>query len=101
MSLQLKGCPHCFQKCHKSSQTYYKLSLFIYGNIIFLGFFDLKSPKWYIFEAINENYFVKVLTCPSMFLYNQSKLTTFAKCFVERAVTLLLRSNCFYLEKNF
>ena len=28
--------------------------MFIYEKIIFLGFFDLKFPKWDTFEAINE-----------------------------------------------
>ena len=67
--------------------------MFIYEKIIFLGFFDLKLPKWDTFEAINEEPFVRLLTCPSMFLYNQSKLTIFAKYFVRRAVPLLVRCN--------
>ena len=58
---------------------------------MFLGFFDLKLPKWDTFEAINEESFVRLLTCPSMFLYNQSELTIFAKFFVKRAVSLLLK----------
>ena len=38
-----------------------------------------------MFEAINEEYFVELLTCPSMFLYNQSEFTFFTKFFVKRA----------------
>ena len=68
--------------------------MFIYKKIILLGFFDLKlSTKWETFGAINEEPFVRILTCPSMFLYNQSSLTIFAKCFVKRAVSLLSRCN--------
>ena len=37
--------------------------------------------------------FVRLLTCPSMFPYNQSGSTIFAKFFVKRAVPLLLKCN--------
>ena len=66
--------------------------MFIY-KIIFLEFFDLKLPKRDTFEAINEESFVRLLTCSSMFLYNQSELTIFAKCFVKTAGPLLLKCN--------
>ena len=60
--------------------------MFIYEKIIYLGFFNVKLPKWDTFEAINEESFVRLLTYPSMFLYNQSELTVFAKFFLRRAV---------------
>ena len=53
--------------------------MFIYEWIVFLGFFDLKLSKWDTFQAMKEESFVRLLTCQLMFLYNQSKLTTFAK----------------------
>ena len=68
--------------------------MFIYQKVILLEFFDLKlSNKWDTFGAIHEESFVRILTCPSMFLYNQSSLTIFAKIFVKRAVSLLFRWN--------
>ena len=30
LSLQLRGCPHCFQQCHKGSQIYYELIFCLY-----------------------------------------------------------------------
>ena len=45
------------------------------------------------FEAANEESFARLLTWLSMFLYNQSKLTSFAKNLVKRAVPLLLSCN--------
>ena len=58
--------------------------MFIYEKkIIFLGFFDFKLP-------LNKESFVRLLTCPSMLLYNQSELTIFAIFFVKRVVPLLL-----------
>ena len=52
--------------------------MFIYEKIILLGFFGLNLPKWDTFEAINEEPFLRLLTCSSMLLYNQSELTIFA-----------------------
>ena len=68
---------------------------------MFLGFFDLKLPKRDTFEAINEKSFIRLLTCPSMFLYNQLELTTFANFFVKRAVPLLLRCNLLLFREEF
>ena len=53
--------------------------MFMYEKIIFLWFFELNLPKWDIFEAMNKEYFVRLLTYLSIFLCNQSKLSTFAK----------------------
>ena len=61
--------------------------------IYFLGFFDIKLPKWDTFEAIKEEAFVRLLIFSSIFLYNQPELTIFSKCFVKRALALLLTCN--------
>ena len=37
LSLQLKGCPHCFQQYHKVSDIFMKK--------IVLGYFDFKLPN--------------------------------------------------------
>ena len=105
LSLQLRECPHYFQQCHKGSKQSFSNLLriefmFIYEKIIFLGFFDLKLPKWDTSEAINEESFVRLLTCPSMFLYNQSELTIFAKFFVKTAAPLLLKCNLLLVRKE-
>ena len=60
---------------------------------MFFGFFGLKLTKSGTFETTNEEYFVRLITCSSVFLYNQSKLTTFANFFIKRVVHFLLRCN--------
>ena len=71
------------------SQTFSNLfrieSVFIYEKMIVLGFFNLKLPKWDTFEAINEESFVRLLTCSLIFQYNQLELTIFEIFFVKRA----------------
>ena len=71
----------------------------MYEKITFLWFFELKLPKWDIFEAMNKESFVRLLTYLSIFLCNQSKLSTFAKL-VKRVVPFLLRCNLFLIKEE-
>ena len=75
LSLQLRGRSHCFQQCHEGFQICYELKLCLYMKKI--GFF-LRIFRD-MFEAINEESFVRLLTCPSMFLYDESELATFVR----------------------